>query len=144
MPNYKPTPAPLTAEGLAPYTYRELQRVGQNLADNADSICYRTLPATDDSVTAGTSANYKIANGNVIRISTSNTITLTGLAVKSPNREVVMINVGTGVIALKSQGTESSASYRFALVSNYQLSLNASVILWYDLKSARWRALARS
>ncbi len=143
MPKYVPSPAPLDKE-LGSYLQRELTKVGQVLADNADSVFYRTLPATDNSLTAATSANYKIVEGNVIRISTSNTMTLTGIAVKLPNKEIVMVNIGTGVISLKSQGTESSASYRFALASNYQLSQNAAISLWYDLTSARWRGIGRS
>lgn len=141
---YTPTTPPLDVKDLPSYISRELNRISKTLADNSEAIFYRTIPATDNSATAGISANYKIATGSVIRISTSATITLTGIAVKDPNREVVLLNVGTGVISLKSQGTESSASYRFALASNYQLSQNAAISLWYDLTSARWRAIGKS
>jgi hypothetical protein len=144
MPNYIPPPPPLKGDDLPAYVNRELNRVGKNLADNAESIFYRTLPYTDDSLTAGASANYKIAQGNVIRISTSATITLTGIAVKQYNREIVVLNIGTGVLSFKSQGTESSASHRFALGMNYQISAGYALTLWYDLTSSRWRALSRS
>ncbi len=40
-------------------------------------MLYFTAPANQGSLTAGVSANYKIAAGNVIRLSTSNTVTLT-------------------------------------------------------------------
>lgn len=144
MPNYIPPPTPLEQKDLPAYLWRELNRVGKNLADSAELIFYRTLPYTDDSLTAGASANYKIAQGNVIRISTSNTFTLTGLAVKQYNREIVILNVGTGVLSFKSQGAESSASHRFALGINYQISAGYAVTFWYDLASSRWRALSRS
>ncbi len=141
MPKYVPSPAPLDKD-LGSYIQRELTKIGQVLADNADSVFYRTLPATDDSLSAGTSANYKIAEANVIRISTSNTITITGIASKLPNRERIIINIGTGVVVLKSEGTESSASFRLALPSTWNLSQNAAAVLWYDLKSARYRGIS--
>lgn len=143
MPNYVPTPPPFEVKGLTEYIGRELNRVGRNLADTADAVFYRTLPHTDNSLSNGVSANYKI-DGNVLRLSTSNTLTLTGFAIKAPNREVVLINIGTGVISMKSAGTESSASFRFLLGTNYQISQNYAITLWYDLTSARWRAIART
>jgi hypothetical protein len=143
MPKYVPSPTPIDKD-LGSYIQRELTKIGQVLADNADSVFYRTLPATDDSFTAGVSANYKIAEANVIRISTSNTVTITGIASKLPNRERIIINVGTGVLVVKPEGTESSASFRFALQTTYQLSQDASIVFWYDLKSARHRCIGRS
>lgn len=143
MPNYKPTPPPLGSKELPEYLWRELDRVGRNLADNADAVFYRTLPHTDNSASNGISANYKL-DGNVVRISTSVTLTLTGIAYKVPNREVVLINIGTGVLSMKSQGTESSASFRFALGTNYQISQNYSITIWYDLTSSRWRAISKT
>ena len=144
MPNFIPAPAPLTDKDLGAYVYRELHRVGQALLDSADRVLYRTLPATDDSLTAGTSANYKTPSGNVVRISTSNTVTITGIAHKNPNREVVYLNSGTGVLAFKSEGTESSASFRLLMATNWQVSANASITFWYDGKSSRHRAIAKT
>lgn len=145
MPNYQPTPAPFDVKQLSEYVMRELRRVGSELRDDADQIHYRTIIAEDASLSAGISANWKCSNANVIRMSTSNTVTITGIAFKLPMREFVFINVGTGVAAFKNAGTESSASFRFALPSTlYQLSANHSVIFWYDHVSSRHRPLSRT
>lgn len=145
MPNYRPTPAPNDVKQLPEYVLREFRRAGDALSDSADRIHYRTIYASDASLSAAISANWKCANANVIRMSTSNTITVTGIAFKQPTREFVFINVGSGVVAFKNAGTESSASFRFALpASLYQLSANHSVIFWYDPVSSRHRPLART
>src|ERR1043165_6344736 len=99
--NYKPAPFALNAADLPAYVDRELHKISAALSDQ---IFYRTLPANQGSLTAGGFANWKIADGNVIRVSTSNTITI-GALVLSGNwmREVVLVNVGTGVLVLKHE-----------------------------------------
>ena len=141
--NYVPGP-PTDTKHLAEYLARELQKIAASTRDDSAVVQYRTAPADQGSLTAGVSANWKIVAGNVVRVSTSVTVTLTGIAHKIPNREVVLLNVGTGVVHLKNAATESSASYRFALVNSMDLSENASVVLWYDSYSARWRAIGRT
>lgn len=144
MPNFSPTPPPQRAEDLKEYAHRELRRIGDNLRDDADKIHYRTI-ATTESLSAGVSANWKCSNSNVLRLSTSNTLTITGLAHKQAARERVIINIGTGVVVLKHQGTESSVSHRFALSeAAWQLSQNAAAIIWYDVFSSRHRGIART
>lgn len=145
--SYTPQPAPLSADPrqISEYLQRELRAVGDALRDDAAVIHYRTIYAEDTSLSAGISANWKCANASVLRLSTSNTVTLTGIAFKQPTREFVLINVGTGVVALKNAGTESSASFRFALPSAlYQLSANHAVVLWYDAVSSRHRPISRT
>ncbi len=145
MGNYRVPPAPSEVKQLPEYIYRELGRVASSTADNAEVIFYRTIVAADASLSAGISANWKCANANVIRMSTSNTITVTGIAFSVPMREFVFINVGTGVVAFKNEGTESSASFRFALpAALYQLSANHAAGFWYDNVSARMRPLYRT
>lgn len=139
--SYEPAPPPTDAKHLLEYLSRELRRLAGTLKDDADVVHYRTIPATAVTLSAGISANWKIPFGNVVRLSASNTVTLTGLAMKVPNRELVLLNVGAGVVHLKTEGTESSASYRFALVNSRDLSQNASVHLWYDGASSRWRSI---
>lgn len=142
--NYEPAPPPLQVNQLIEYVYRELLRIRTSLRDDSDTVQYRSLPANQGSLTAAVSADYKIAAGNVVRISSSATVTLTGLALKIPAREVVLINVGSGVVVLKSEGTESSASHRFALSTDWNLSANAAATLWFDAASARWRGISRT
>jgi len=143
MTSYAPGPVPPLG-GLVRFLTEELKRLASLIRDDAPTVQYRTSPANQGSLTAGVSANYKIADGNVVRISTSATVTLTGIAYKVPNREIVLINVGTGVVVLKDQATESSASYRFALVNSLDLSQNAAAVLWFDSYSARWRVLSKT
>lgn len=142
--NFTPGHAPREPERLAEYISRELQRVASSLREDAQKVFYRTLYANQGSLTAGVSANYKIAAGNVIRVSTSTTVTLGGLVIDEYQREVVLINVGTGVLVLKSEDTGSSASYRFALPTDWNLSANASAVLWRDPVSARLRGIGRT
>lgn len=145
MPFYRPAPVPFDQKGIPEFVQRELQRIGDALRDDSDSIHYRTIFAEDASLSAGVSANWKCANANVIRMSTSNTITVTGIAFKQPMREFVFINVGTGVVAFKNAGTESSASFRFALpAALYQLSANHAAVFWYDHASSRHRPISRT
>lgn len=142
--NYEPALVPTDPKQLTEYLTRELRRFGALMRDESQVVLYRTMPADQGSLTAAVSANYKITSGNVVRISTSATVTLTGLAYSNPNREIALINVGTGVVHLKDAATESSESYRFALVNSLDLSQNACAILWYDAQSARWRCLSKT
>ncbi len=142
--NFVPGQPPREPERLAEYISRELLRLATSTKDDASKVFYRTLSVNQGSLTAGISANYKIAAGNVVRVSTSNTVTLGGLVIDEYFREIVLINVGTGVLVLKSQDTASSASYRFALPTDWNLSANASAVLWRDPVSARLRGIGRT
>lgn len=145
-----PAPTP-TVPGILRYVREELDRISRAVADNAELVFYRTLPAqhTSLSVSAGSSANWKVA-GNLLLVSTSSTQTFTGLQRNTmPNfdamREIVFVNVGTGVAVLKHAGTESSTSNRFALSESlWQLSANAAATLWRDPFAARWRGISRT
>jgi len=145
--SYTPSPPPFDLKQVPEYLQRELRRISEDLADNAESVFYRTSPtrAVSLSVSAGSSANWKVA-GNILLVSTSVTQTFTGLqrGALDALREVVFFNIGTGVAVLKSQAAESSASNRFALVTDYQLSANAAATLWRDPFAARWRGLSRT
>lgn len=145
--SYVPTPTPFDIKELPRYLQDELRRISKDLADNADSIFYRTQPtqSLSLSVSAGSSANWRVA-GNILLVSTSTTQTFTGLqrGALDALREVVFMNIGTGVAVLKSQAAESSASNRFALVTDYQLSANAAATLWRDPFASRWRGLSKT
>ncbi len=149
MGNYTPTPPPelKRPDDIREYLHRELRRVGDQLSDDADTVFFRTLP-TQVSLSAGISANWRIS-GNLLLISTSITQTLTGIQRSTQlfadhKREIVIINVGTGVLSMKSAASESSASNQFLLPSNYQLSANAACTVWRDPFAAKWRAISRT
>ena len=145
--SYKPAIIPSNVKELPRAVRSEFNRIADDLADNAESVFYRTMPiqSASLSVSNGSSANWKVA-GNVLLVSTSTTQTFTGLqrGALDALREVVFINVGTGVAVLKSQAAESSASNRFALVTDYQLSTNAAATLWRDPFAARWRGISKT
>lgn len=141
--NYTPEPPPLT-NPITEYLHRELQKIAAAHNDAQPTVLFLTSPANAGTLSAGISANWKVPAGNVIRISASATLTLTGLGMKQANRVVSLINVGTASVVLPSENAASSASYRFALPSTWQLSANCAALLWYDSFSARWRGLART
>lgn len=141
--NYEPSPTPGDDKGVSAFLARELRRLASVLKDDAPVVWYRTGAATA-SLSAGISANWKVPAGNVIRLSTSSTITLTGIAEKTPLRERVFVNIGTGVVVLKSEASESSASHRFALSTDWNISAGGAAVLWYDPISARHRGLSRT
>lgn len=144
---YKPPAVPLNPKDLPRFLQTEFERIAQDLADNASRVFYRTNPASSGSlsVSNGSSANWRV-HGNVLLVSTSQTQTFTGLQRRTPNlennREVVFMNIGSGVAVLKNQASESSASNRFALVQDYNLSQNACVTLWRDPFASRWRGMS--
>ncbi len=143
--NYQPGPVPINPLDIPRYLSQELNRISAALKDNAITVFYRTSVDTETSLSAGDSANYKVGlTANIIRISTSNTVTITGIADTTPFRERTFINVGTGVLVLKHQGTESSASHRFALGGNFDLSADRTATVWYDPMSSRHRGLGRT
>jgi hypothetical protein len=145
MPNYVPTPRPDDPKQLAEYTHRELRRVGDALRDKAEFIHYDTSFQGDASLSNGISANWKCANKNIIRCSTSATITIGGIAYKEACRIHTYMNVGTGVLAFKNEDTSSSASFRLALpAALYQISAGHCVSFWHDPVSSRKRVLSRS
>lgn len=140
---YVPAPIPDAAK-LAEYLRRELGRIAIETRDEREVVQYRTGAVTA-SLSAGVSADWKVAAGNVVRVSTSSTQTLTGLQVLNPaGRELALVNVGHGVLVLVSENAASSASHRFALPTTWQLSANACAVLWYDAASARFRGLGRT
>jgi hypothetical protein len=141
--SYNPASPPQGDKGISEYLSRELPRLASAVRDDAPVVWYRNGPV-DASLSAGISANWKVPAGNVIRLSTSDTITLTGIAERTPFRERVLVNVGTGVVVLKSEGTESSASNRLLLPADWAISQNGTAVLWRDPFSARHRGLSRT
>lgn len=142
--SYQPGSPPLDYKTLGEYLWRELRRISDSLRDDAKVVFYRTSAETL-TASAGVSANWKVGRAmNITRVSTSNTVTITGIDDKTHYHERLLINIGTGVLVLKSEGTESSESHRFALPSTWQLSQNASAVLIYDPLSSRHRGISRT
>jgi hypothetical protein len=137
---YVPSQVPDNPQALLEFLRRELNRI----SDTQETVLYRVNPV-NASLSAGVSANWKVNAGNVVRISSSVTATLTGITVSNPkDRELVLLNVGTGVVVLNPEDAGSSASSRFALPTTWQLSAGASGTIWYDAISSRWRGIAKT
>ena len=142
--NYQPLPPPTDAGQLSAYIVRELRRIAAAFADSAEVVAYRTRAADAGTLSSAVSANWRIADGNVIRVSCSATLTITGIKGAAPyGRELVLLNDGTAPLVLKHEGTESSASWRFSLPTSTATTLaaNGGAIIWYDPKKLRWRQL---
>jgi hypothetical protein len=133
--SYEPGPVPGDDKQVREYLSRELRRISNSLK----TVVYQQTPVVA-SLSAGISANWKVAGG-VVLMSTSSTITITGIA---DTRARTFVNTGTGVVVFKNEGTESSASYRFALTGNLALSAGAALSTWYDFRSARHRGLSKT
>jgi hypothetical protein len=133
--SYEPAPVPRDDQSLREYLARELRR----LANDLRTVVYQASPVVA-SLSAGISANWKVPAGFLL-MSTSNTITLTGIA---DQRAHTFVNIGSGVVVFKSQGTESSASNRFALVTDYAISANGTLSTWYDPAAFRHRGLSKT
>lgn len=147
--SYKQTLAPLDPKEIPRFLNDELAKISRDLQDNANVVFYRTMPSTPNSlsVTNAASANWRV-QGNVLLVSTSTTQTFTGLQRNTQSkldryREVVFINVGTGVAVLKNEAAESSASNRFSLVNSLSLSQNGAVVFWRDPFASRWRGISK-
>lgn len=133
--SYQPASVPTDDKAVREYLSRELFRI----ANAFRTVVYEQASFVA-SLSSGISANWKLPAG-IARMSTSNTITLTGIA---DQREHTFVNIGTGVVVFKSEASESSASNRFALVTDYAISANGSLSTWYDVVSARHRGLSKA
>jgi hypothetical protein len=80
-------------------------------------------------------------NANVLRISSTINIELTGLVAQSEGYFLWVFNVGTNDIKLKENNSSSSANNRFLINGDINIKEDESVLLWYDISSLRWRTL---
>lgn len=87
-----------------------------------------------------------LSSAATIRVSSSTSINLTGLAGGYSNRIITLINVGSQDISINHESGSSSSENRFSLPSNSAISLSANrpVTFIYDITSQRWRMVARS
>jgi hypothetical protein len=85
--SYEPGPVPGDDKQVREYLSRELRRISNSLK----TVVYQQTPVVA-SLSAGISANWKVAGG-VVLMSTSSTITITGIA---DTRARTFVNTGTG------------------------------------------------
>lgn len=83
-----------------------------------------------------------LAGANVLRLSASQAVNVTGLAGGASGRVLVVHNTGSFSIVLKSQSSSSTAANRFAFDADVTLAADQSVTLRYDATSSRWRSVS--
>lgn len=80
---------------------------------------------------------------NVLRLSTDASRTITGLTAPSAYGVTKWImNVGGFNLVLSKQNASSTAANRFAIGADITLTPDTSALIWYDMTTSRWRALA--
>ncbi len=83
-----------------------------------------------------------IANSNVLRLTASTPINITGLAGMANNQVLLLINIGASQINLVNESGSSTAANRFNFSGASRVLLqNQAVFLWYDGASSRVRVL---
>ncbi len=107
-----------------------------------NQLIQRWAPTTPAQLTVSTN-DYDIGDANVLRLSASGAINLTGLARGEQGRFLTLINVGANTITLKHQSVSSAAANRIICIGAVDFALAADVcaLLLYDETTARWRQL---
>ncbi len=77
----------------------------------------------------------------VLRLSTDASRIISGIAGGTDGRALTLLNVGSNNIVLADDSASSSATARFALVSDLIMKPDSGVSLLYDSTSSRWRAI---
>ena len=97
--------------------------------------------ATSPAQLSANTNNYDPGDANVLRLSASGAINLTGITRGDESRLLTLVNVGTNTITLKNQDANSSAQNRIIGLgaADFALAANVSALLWYDIVTLRWR-----
>ena len=96
--------------------------------------------ATNAQITANQN-NYAIGNGTRFRLSTDAARNITGITGGADGKMLIIHNVGGFNIVLQDQNAGSLAGNRIITGTGADLTVatNQSVILTYDVTTARWR-----
>lgn len=80
---------------------------------------------------------------NVIRVTSSTAVSITGLTAPTTERRITLCNIGANNITLAHDSASSTAANRFYCPGSTTATLtaNSSVDLWYDVTSSRWRVI---
>ena len=97
---------------------------------------------TPAQITAGQN-NYQLGEAVVHRLSTDASRTITGFVAPLIERMDLIINVGAQDLVIANQSGSSSAANRVITVSGADTTLgaNGTMMLWYDLTTARYREI---
>lgn len=115
---------------------------GQVTIESLGGIVGSTAASVSTKVLAFSQNDYDAGVADIVRISPSADITLTGLSGGVNGVVRVLYNVGTHVVTLANGATTSQATNRFSISSgNIGLEGGDSASVWYDGTSQRWRVL---
>lgn len=84
------------------------------------------------------------ATASTIRLTSSTSVNITGLAGGTNGRFIILHNIGSNNIVLVNSSGSSTAANQFLFNGNITLGANQSVTLRYDGTSSRWRATGGS
>lgn len=82
-----------------------------------------------------------LSAASCLRLSSSASVNLTGIAGGTDGRILTIYNVGANLITLLNESLSSVSANRFSIAANITLNPNGAVILQYDVTSSRWRVL---
>lgn len=94
---------------------------------------------TPDALTADQN-NYVIGNYDILRLSSTEEVTITGFAGGMKGRFIKIFNVGAYALTLAHQSALSDAAYRFLFAPGIDTIIPAgsSTLLYYDATQSRW------
>lgn len=82
------------------------------------------------------------ASCNIIRLTASAAINLSGIGAGTAGRRITLMNVGTNTVTILHNSTSTAANQFLCPGSvNFSLTANKCVDLWYDTTSSRWRII---
>lgn len=84
--------------------------------------------------------NYVPGNYDIIRLSSTTTITITGLAGGVKGRSLKILNIGSNAITLANGSTSSLPANRFRFLSGIDFIVypDSNIVLYYDISQQRW------
>lgn len=84
--------------------------------------------------------NYVPGNYDIIRLSSTTTITITGLAGGVKGRSLKILNIGSNAITLANGSTSSLPENRFRFLSGIDFIVypDSNIVLYYDISQQRW------
>ena len=82
-----------------------------------------------------------LSDAHTLRLDATANRNITGVLAQEGGRTITLINISAFAITLVKASALSLASNRFQIDGNIVMNANASVIIWYDITTARWRII---
>jgi hypothetical protein len=141
--NFVPRPAPAPG-GSAGDVYYDNATNRLRIYNGTVYSDFATVNAVVSPTALAASANdYSLPAGDIVRLSSSAAVSITGLAATASGDTRVLLNVGSFAITLANQSASSVAANRLLVSfgSDFIIAPNASALVIYDATTARWRVL---